>query len=262
MKVVCFYWWGDRWQTTDYVDPQGHTNLQSSNLRALGHVTEDLPVRYINNLYRGVKRFAPKDMDFQFILYTNEQMPELRAGIEVRPLPMITKHGVLPRLYMFSREAGLFGHQVLCLDIDVVVVGDLSDIIGYDGLFCARSKFKPGEEWKLDGDIMSFQAGEETERMFWQPFVADVDAAVKLTQGRERYWFRHVANDVADRWEIVAPGQIVSYKRHVNYNPVFRQGGIPDPVRIVSCHGVPRPHQIAGLVNNNRKCRWIKGYWK
>ena len=139
---------------------------------------------------------------------------------------------------MFSRDAGLFGHQVLCLDIDVVIVGSLKGIMAYNGLFCARSKFVEGMEHKLDGDIMSFQAGEETERIFWKPFIKDIDAAVRLTQGRERYWYRHVANDTADRWDEVVPGQIVSWKRHI------RLGRLTAKMRIVSCHGSPRTHEI------------------
>lgn len=252
MYVICFYWEGDRWQTADYRPDKGHKNLQESNLRRLGRITDDLPARYINNLYCGVKRFAKHE--FQFVCFTNKNLQGLEDGIEVRDLPMMTKHGVLPRLYVFSQEAGLFGHQVLCLDIDVVVVGSLKDIMLYDGLFCARSKFKQGEEHKLDGDIMSFQAGEEIERIFWTPFIKDVDAAVRLTQGRERYWYRHVADSIADRWDQVAPGQIVSWKRHV------RLGKLDHQMRIVSCHGSPRPHEIVG--KQVRKYKWIDSYWK
>ena len=254
MYVVCFYWEGDRWQTPDYVQDKGHENLQQVNLKRLGQITDDLPARYINNLYCGVKRFAKGK--FKFVCFTNKNLQGLDGGIEVRDLPMVTKHGVLPRLYMFSKEAGLFGHQVLCLDIDVVIVGSLKDIMEYDGLFCARSKFQPGAEHKLDGDIMSFQAGEETERIFWKPFIEDIDAAVQLTQGRERYWYRHVADAIADRWDRILPGQIVSWKRHV------RLGVLTPQIRIVSCHGSPRPHEIIGKTRQVRKFKWIESYWK
>lgn len=257
MYVICFYWEGDRWQTPEYVQDKDHVNYQEINLRRLGQITSDLPARYINNLYRGVKRFAKRK--FQFVCFTNEDMQGLEEGVEVRTFPMVTKHGVLPRLYMFSREAGLFGHQVICLDIDVVIVGSLKDIMAYDGLFCARSKFKPGLEYKLDGDIMSFQAGEETERMFWKPFIKDVDAAVELTKGRERYWYRHVAGDIADRWDKVAPGQIISWKRHM------RRGKVTPQMRIVSCHGSPRPHEMISGIKKSRYSKmagWIKSYWE
>jgi len=162
---------------------------------------------------------------------------------------MPTTRGVLPRLHMFSEAAGLFGHQVLCIDLDVVIVGDLGPLMAYSGLFCARSKFKMGEEHKLDGDIMSFRAGPEVEARFWLPFIDNVAYAVALTQGRERYWVRHVAGDIADRWDVHAPAAVLSYKRHVMHT-----SKIPDKASIVSFHGFPRPHQA--------NSGWIKEYWK
>jgi hypothetical protein len=85
---------------------------------------------------------------------------------------------------------------------------------------------------------MSFRAGPEVEKIFWDPFIVDIDAAVKLANGRERYWIRHVANDMAERWDVVAPGTVVSYKWHVMKNHM------PPEAAIVSCHGIPRPHQV------------------
>lgn len=243
MYVICFYWQGERWREDGRADGEF-----SSHLKRTGTASRELVVRYVNNLYKGVRRFASRD--FTFICFTNEKMKGLNINIKTRPFHSPTEKGVLPRLYMFSRDAGLFEQQVLCLDLDVVITGQLDDIMEYEGLFCARSKFKPGEEYKLDGDIMSFQASEKTEELFWKPFVENVEESVKMTNGRERYWMRHVADDFADRWDNFAPGQVISYKRHVE-----KKGKeLPDNARIVSCHGFPRPHQI--------KDKWIKEYWK
>ena len=245
MYVVCFYWEGDRWSSN--VNSKISTDPSyKQTLEGTGDVSIDLASRYVNNLYCGVKKFATRPFDF--ICFTNEQLC-VRPGVELREFPLITERGVLPRLYMFSPQAGLEDRQVLCLDLDVVIVGSLKNIMSYNGLFCARSKFRPGEQYKLDGDIMSFRAGETTTRIFWEPFIADVDAAVELTNGRERYWMRHVANSFADRWDIIAPGSILSYKMHL------RKGqALSKRASVVSCHGIPRPHQI--------KDGWIKDYWK
>ena len=169
MYVICFYWQGDRWQTHGYHEPEGHINLQQAALNQLGSIDPALPSQYVNNLYRGVSQFA--DRDFTFVCFTNEELTGLDPEVNVRPFRWVTYDGVLPRLYMFSEEAGLFGHQVLCIDLDVVIVGSLKHIMGYQGRFCARSKFRPGQEWKLDGDVMSFQASKETEQLFWNPFI-------------------------------------------------------------------------------------------
>lgn len=246
MYVICFYWQGDRWQTEEYVQPEGYVNRQQKTMNKLGPIDQDLSAKYVNNLYAGVKRYA--DRSFEFICFTNEQLDGLHPEITIRNFPMLTREGVLPRLFMFSEEAGLFGHQVLCLDLDVVIVGSLHDIMEYNGVFCTRSKFRPAERFKLDGDIMSFQANEGTQTIFWDTFMQDLDANVEMTQGRERYWVRHVAGEFAERWDDVAPGSVVSYKWHV------KRGPVPPGAAIVSCHGVPRPHQI--------KDNWIKSYWK
>jgi hypothetical protein len=246
MYVICFYWQGDRWQTEDYVQPENHVNRQQRAMNQLGLIDRSLPSRYVNNLYYGVSKFA--DQDFKFVCFTNEKLEGLDEEIEIREFPILTIEGVLPRIYMFSEEAGLFGHQVLCFDLDVVVVGPLKDLMDYNGVFCTRTKFRPGEQHLLDGDIMSFQANKITQRMFWDPFVGDLDYAVSVTQGRERYWVRHVAGDIAERWTDIAPNRIISYKWHVK-----RDGVVPQGAAVVSCHGVPRPHQINQT--------WIKQYW-
>jgi len=242
--VICFYWEGDRWKS------EGNTTMPTDPsyqgiLRRAGRVSLKLASQYVNNLYWGVERWASRP--FKFVCFTNEPL-EVVKSVELRRFPLHTTAGVLPRVYMFSPGAGLENRQVLCLDLDVIVVGDLSPLMNYEGLFCARSKFKPGETWKLDGDVMSFRAGEEAQRIFWDPFIEDVDAAVKMTQGRERYWIRHVANDIADRWDKVAPGAVISYKWHA------RSPELPKDAAVVSCHGYPRPHQV------NKQ--WVKKYWK
>lgn len=246
MHVICFYWQGDRWQQNGYEAPEGHINDQQATMDKLGIVDDDLPAKYVNNLYNGVKRFA--DREFKFICFTNEKL-DVQEGIELRPFEFITLDGVLPRLYMFSEAAGLFGNQVLCLDLDVVITGSLNPLMEYNGLFCTRSKFKPSEKHKLDGDIMSFKASAVTEKIFWKKFIEDKEAAEKLTMGRERYWVRHVAGDIADRWDDIAPGSVLSYKWHVQ-----RKEKVPEGTSIISCHGIPRPHQI--------KDNWIKEYWQ
>lgn len=243
--IICFYWQGDRWQQSGYTSPEGHENMQQAFIDRAGIISSSLPGKYVNILYNGVKRFVQKP--FKFVCFTNELLIGINKEIEIRSFPLIVQDGVLPRMYMFSEDAGLFGHQVLCLDLDVVIVGDLKPLVDYNGLFCTRSKFKKDEQHKLDGDIISFQAGRTTEDLFWKPFLHNKDKIIEKTKGRERYWIRDVALAFADRWEKICPGKVVSYKHHV------RGRGLKKDMSIVSCHGLPRPHQI--------KDNWVKQYW-
>lgn len=245
--VVCFYWQGDRWQEKDFGVVPSDASYQRHLLR-VGSVTKELASRYINNLYEGVSGYSGQD--FKFVCFTNDSL-DLQEGIEKRSFPLVTKTGVLPRMFMFSKESGLFGHQVLSLDIDVIITGSLKDILGYDGLFCTRGSFNKSEggENSLDGDIISFRACPYTEDIFWKPFINNLEGAVAETQGRERLWIRKVTNNEADIWQKFLPGQVVSYKRHVR-----EIGQVPRGARIISCHGHPRPHQITDT--------WRTEYWK
>ncbi len=225
-----------------------HVSSDPSYKRMLdraGPVSLAMASQYVNNLYKGVKKFASRPFDF--ICFTNESL-KVEEAIELRQFPLHTRRGVLPRVYMFSEEAKLENRQVLCLDLDVIIVGSLKRIMAYEGPFCARSKFKRGEEWKLDGDIMSFKASKETSDLFWAPFIKNVKQAEIVTQGRERYWIRHIANDFADRWDSIAPGAVLSYKRHMAGKKV-----LPERATIISCHGFPRPHQVYD--------NWLKELW-
>jgi len=244
LQVICFYWEGDRWKS-QISGSVSHDPSYYRLLQRAGTVDLELAARYVNNLFAGVTRFASEPFDF--ICFTNEPL-KVNDGIELRPFKPPTDRGVLPRLYMFSEESGLYGHQVLCLDIDVVIVGNLKPLMSYRGQFAARNKFKHNEEFKLDGDVMSFQAGPENTERFLTPFLNNVEDSLALTQGRERYWMRHVAEDIADRWQIMSPGAVLSLKRHMK-NKI----GIPPGACIVSFHGFPRPHQADEV--------WIKKYW-
>jgi hypothetical protein len=239
--VICFYWQGERWyqKTQPEVDDVSFRR----HLERCGGADKLLIERYINNLFSGIKNHSHEPL--KFVCFTNEQL-NLSGDIETRKIEFVSRKGVLPRMYMFSEKSGLFGNQVLCLDIDVIITGDMTDILSYDGLYCTRASFAPREQGTLDGDIQGFYACADLEKILWKPLEETPAVVESITTGRERYWIRHVMKQ-ADVWQTLFPGQVVSYKRHV-------RGTLPANARIVSCHGYPRPHQI------NEE--WIKEKWK
>jgi len=233
--IICFYWQGDRWRPKNYNDG-GKVNYLAQHAESVGTVSNGLAGKYVNNLFHGCKRFTKTPFDF--ICFTNETL-KLDKNIEIRGFNPPSFHGVLPRLAMFSEASGLFGRQVLCLDVDIVITGSLDDLLSYSGDFCGRAKFKPGCEHLIDGDIMGFKAGPKNETRFFKRFVDNLDWAEELAKGRERYWIREVTSgmEYVDKWQDMFPGQIFSFKRHV------RDRDLPEDARIVSFHGKPRPHQ-------------------
>lgn len=245
--IVCFYWQGDRWN-------EGHSHTPNDlsfqrHLQRSGPLTRELVQKYINNLYLGIS--AHTTVPFNFVCFTNETLQNLEEGIETRPFKLVTSKGVLPRMYMFSEESGLFGSQVLSLDLDLIITGSLDDLLNYKGLFCTRKSWTRGEETLIDGDIMSFTACPYNEQLFWKPCVEDINKVEEISGGgRERYWVRHVMDGRGvDTWDGIVPNQVFSYKHHVQ-----RKGVVPADTRIISCHGYPRPHQIED--------KWRTQYWK
>ena len=246
-KIVCFYWEGERWQeTTGGPLPSDISFVR--HLNRVGPVSKELVTKYINNLYQGVKKFTT--VPFEFICFTNEFLPGLSSEIKTKHFFKVTNKGVLPRMYMFSRDAGLTGSQVLSLDLDIIITGSLDDLLKYNGPFCTRMSWTRGEENLIDGDIMSFRANDTMEELFWKPLAAAPHLIEASTGGRERLWVRHVMKGLpVDTWQDIAPGQVCSYKFHVR-----ESGKVPDNTRIVSCHGYPRPHQIEE--------EWRMDFWK
>ncbi len=237
INVVCFYWPGERWQEEGMEYDKVPDRSFRKHLARSSPIDRELVCKYVNNLYAGVFKWAVHP--FNFICFTNDDL-DVNKNIELRPFEKVTNNGVLPRMYMFSKAAGLFGSQVLCLDIDVVITGPLRDIMNYDKLFCVRQRWQQGQEHLPDGDIMSFSAGRESEELFWTPFIENVRAAEDFTKGRERFWINKVTEGVTDTWAAEAPNQVCSYKKHIRNR---REEGVGE-ARIVSCHGFPRPHDI------------------
>lgn len=218
LNIICFLWNGDRWDG------------------------KDRGPEYVNKLYRATQRNL--SLPHRFICLTSN--PDgIQKEIECIPLHSPSWKGCLPKICMFNPNLGLKG-QVFSMDIDIVITGSLDDMCSHTGDFTVRSKFKPGEEYKLDGDIVGFKVGYGIDNI-WKPFKENPKRVEELTGGRERYWYRHAVGE-CDRWQDLFPGQLLSYKRHIRNKP------LPKNTRIVSCHGNPRPHQLSHnwAINNWR----------
>lgn len=219
VNIVCFLW-------GDWCAPHG--------------------VDYVNKLYRGVIRHL--DEEFIFIcFFDGEQEGEFDEGIDVRDLSSPSWAGKLPKITAFN-PAHKFEGQVLILDLDTVIVGNLKDIVNYRGDFCARAWYRGIQrgEWILDGDTISFRVGYGLDNI-WEPFVEDPTGVERLTGGRERYWYRAQVVE-PDMWQRLFPGQLLSYKNHL-----MREEALPDDAVLVSFHGKPRPHEVTKP--------WVQEYW-
>lgn len=125
----------------------------------------------------------------------------------------------------------VFAGPVLYLDLDSVIVGDLSEIAGYRGAFAMISDFyRPG---CAQSGVLAFQAGPGTEAArLWSLFRPNASQWMRRYRG-DGEWLHAHAN-APDRLQDLYPGQVVSYKRHC-------REGAPVGARIVCGHGHPRP---------------------
>lgn len=197
---------------------------------------------YVVRLYNGVARNLT--VPYRFVCFADDvsRVPE---GIEARPLKAPSWKGCLPKIYLYSPEAGLEG-RVLLFDLDNVITGSLDDMAAYDGDIAVRAWFAGYPVKKVaDGDMIGFRAGCDVTRRLWADLSSDPVAAEKETGGRERWFIRERCTP--DLWQDLLPGQIVSYKNHI------RNKDLPENARVVSFHGDPRPHTLDH--------DWLRTHW-
>jgi hypothetical protein len=130
----------------------------------------------------------------------------------------------------------LFTGRVLYLDLDSVVVGDLSDLAAYSGPFAMLTDFmRPA---RPASGVMAWDAGAEAPRAIWDAWMRDPDGHMHTHQGGgDQAFIRSVVGDGVDRLQdFLPPNNICSYKVHVMPN-----GGVPDGCSVVAAHGRPKP---------------------
>lgn len=222
LNIVCFYWLGKK--------GSGWDNIEMA------------PV-YINRLYHGIRRNTT--LDFNFICFIQEglRVEGLHPKIEVRRFNSPVWHGCMPKFYAFSKEANLQG-RVIIFDLDLIVVGNLTDILLYRGHFMTRSE--PHGPNVSGGDIVFFQANTFK---FWDELVKR-GVSFNIT-GSERFFYRKKFGSKMDFLQTLFPGSILSYKVNLRRNG----DKIPENCRLISCHGHPKPHELTDQ-------RFIKEHWR
>jgi len=112
------------------------------------------------------------------------------------------------KAYLFSEEAGLDGHRVLFLDLDQVVVGDLSDLADYRGPFAVLSTDSIACELASGGYNSSVMAWEAST--FFRPIYTRLTKAALKYVHRFDHWLEMNVGD-ASLWQQLAPGRVVDY---------------------------------------------------
>jgi hypothetical protein len=193
--------------------------------------------RYVERLKNAVARNL--SVDHRFVCFSDRSLAI--SGVECRSLNPPSWKGHLPKLYVYSPEAGLTG-RVILFDLDNLIVGSLDDMAAYSGPLCVRGRLTPAYNRLPDGDMISFDAGAVGH--LWE--AANRKDIEDITLGRERVFIHYVAPH-CDQWQLICPGQVVSYR----YCAIKK---LPPEARVVSFHGRPRIHEVSHP--------WVDANWQ
>jgi hypothetical protein len=173
------------------------------------------------------------------------------AGVDTLPISSDEWPGWWSKMEVFNPDNALGSHDLLYIDIDSHIVGDLLALAhavkGCRKLVMLSDFYHP--EHAASG-VMYIPAC--VKRRVWGWWM------------KNEYWYmvrRHRPGRMGDqgviseimpdalRWDVMAPGAIVSYKKHV-IGPDSKywvpgvstgNGTVPEGARIVAYHGEPRP---------------------
>ena len=204
---------------------------------------------HVNTLQRMLQRHYHKP--HRLICVTDDP-----RNIECETIPLWDKckylGGCFNRLYTFSPEMKhLFGSRFVCIDLDCVIVNDVTPLFDYDDEFIINSynpvKLEGYPDQHYNGALYMMKAG--ARRKVWDAF--DPVESVRLVQnspelciGSDQAWIRLCLGKGEPRWG--------------NHDGVweFRQvtDTLPENARIVFFAGARDPSQ--------RRYRWVIEHWR
>lgn len=225
---------------------------------------------YVNRLYAMVRRHLRGD--FRFVCLT-DRTEGIRSEVECFPIPSLELPAGSPergwtKLTTFSTELvesyGLKG-TALFLDLDVVIVGDITQFFYVPGEFLIIHDWK--RPWRITGNssVYRFELGRHPEVLV--KFRAEFDAIRQKFRNEQAYLSDEMqAKGLLRYWD---EAWCASYKYHciprwpTNY---WRAPFIPKDARILIFHGVMNPPDaLAGRSNGNwrhaKPAPWIADHW-
>ncbi|MEL0551682.1 hypothetical protein ACMYSP_13245 [Klebsiella sp. R390] len=131
--------------------------------------------------------------------------------------------------------------DIFYIDLDIVVVGDISDILQNTRLTMLSDFFFPQKT--KNSAIMRIP--HEEKYKVWEAFKRYPELFMSRYQSGGDQEFISKIYPHAAIWQDILPGQIVSYKKHVvskkKNEHATGNGSVPPGTRIVCFHGKPRP---------------------
>jgi len=231
---------------------------------------------YVNRLRSMVARHlaAPH----RFVCFT-EDAEGIDASVEVAPLPEVRLPDGLPergwrKLGTFHAPlpapAGPLEGPTLFLDLDLVIVDDLTPFFEHPGEFLIIRDYKPfrsrKDRYVGNSSVYRFEAGA------WPEIVAEFESDFEVIRRRFRNEQEYLS------WHVHTRGQLThwpaewcrSFKRDCMWKGplgLVRTPRIPEGARIIVFHGHPHPDEaIAGKSGSWRRALrptpWVAEHWR
>ncbi len=131
------------------------------------------------------------------------------------------------------------------IDLDTVIVEDISELLNYDHKFTALRNFSSVINNSRMGSAVMAWKGDY--RFIYDVFMKDSQKYIKEYTNSEKWGDQGFINGQLqgkfDRWQDLFPGHIVSQKINMRNNV------LPKDARIVCFHGTPKPWEV--------KAEWI-----
>lgn len=203
---------------------------------------------HVNKLKNAVKRNLK--LDHEFVCIT-DSATGIDGDIRIVPLwrDFATLGGCYRRLKAFSSEMQhVIGERFICLDLDAVILRDITPIVDRFEDFVILKDWSPRA--KYNGSMWMMNAGARSH--VWELFHENPAAAVAVGKqacqfGTDQGWLAASLKDEAVWTE--ADG-VYSYRWHV------KGKGLPKDARIVFFHGPFDPSQ-----KEMQRFDWVRGAW-
>lgn len=193
LKVVCF-----KWQRTNagYRLPQA-VEYDFHHVKVL----RNMVARHLH-------------VPYEFICFTDKKPLPKIDGVTVMPLWDKCRYlgGCFNRLYVFSKDMErIIGPRFLCLDLDCVVVDDITPLVTTDVDFKINSyipnpfldpKIHPPKDQYYNGAMFLMNAGARAQ--VWETFDPQVSPRILKQNpdyiGSDQAWIRHTLGKKEVRW--------------------------------------------------------------
>jgi hypothetical protein len=155
------------------------------------------------------------------------------------------------RLKLFARDAGkMFGERVVSMDLDTVIVGDLTPLFDRPETFVGWGCSDFQTQW-LNGSIYMLRTGSHPE--VWETFDPDTSpekAKRAKCFGSDQGWMRYVLGKDVATWGV--KDGLYSYRKHI-----CPAGNVlPANAKIVAFHGKVDPWHYSA-----QNVPWIKSHY-